>query len=368
MTIPLAHATITPVTGDDGRTDDDAPGLTVQFNPETLEITSRSKLQEEKGEQQDKAPVQVVSGTERSLVVQLIFDETTEGHDVRNETSKIVALMQSGDAVLQDYGRNNTDKAVKVPKLAVFSWGNLAFRGVISECTETLEYFSAEGVPLRASVKFTMQERNAAFSAEQGDSAASPAGGGMALPPETPLPPGGEVGDLARQNGIENRRAPETDEVFELTVNVDAEEGGSVRGSLGNFSSSASVSSKNSSVNASASSGARAQRSASNASGAVQFGLPSASIATGQVGLDAGLGVPADAGGSLGLDAFAELKPPKLSTGAKLDSGVSALAELSAGFGGKGSAQGEASALFTAKAEVGASVDLGALLFGEDDH
>ena len=421
----ITRATLTPATDDTGKADKKAKALTVQFNPETLEVTARSKLQEEKGEKQDQTPVQVVGSTERSMSVQLIFDETTTGNDVRNKTSQIVAMMQAGDAVLKKYGKKKKDKKVKVPKLVTFDWGNFSFRGVIAECNETLEYFSADGVPLRASVKFSMQERNSTFAEETGDASDAPVDGGLALPPETPLPSGPDVDAAARKNGVENKRVPETDEIFPGTPG-NAEEGGAVRGALGGFSESASWSSKNGAVNAFASAGSGMSPGGGGAGGlagagmgagagfgagagdgfgagagaGVSFGLPAAPIATGKAGLGAGFdlgagldlgfeagagaslsggldlsaGLDVSVGGELGLDAFAELKPPKLgAAGASLKSGMAELESLSDGFEAGASASSSAGPgedgemVFTARAEAGASVDLGALLFGEND-
>ncbi len=401
MNAVIKHATLTPLTDDTGKKDPSAKALTVQFNPETLEVTARSKLQEETGEKQDQTPVQVVAGTERSLSLQLIFDETLTGADVRNQTSLLISMMQAGDAVLKEYDKGKKDKKVKVPKLVIFEWGNFAFKGVIAECNETLDYFSPDGVPLRSSISFTMQERESVFAAVEGANAASGVDGGMPVPPDTPLPSGPDVQSMIKQNGGESLRDSSTEEVF-TEPTPDTEEGGSVRGALGGFSESASWSSKNGAVNASASvsGGMDAVNGlggglggGAGAGAGIKFGLPATAIASGKIGLGAGfdLGISADvgfdagiggslrggidlgagldlsAGDSLGLDAFAGLNPPKIDLGGKLASGMSALEDLGASFSGGASAGGDGAALFSAKADVGAKVDLGALLFGEND-
>lgn len=413
MKAVIERATLTPLTDDGGKADPNGTPLPVQFNPETLEVSARSKLQEETGEKQDQTPVQVVAGTERSLSIQLIFDETQTGTDVRNKTSLLTAMMQAGDAVLKKYGKGKKNKKVKVPKLVSFEWGNFAFKGMISECNETLDYFSSNGVPLRSSISFTMQERETAFTATTGKNSAGdlngPTGadGGIKLPPDTPLPSAPDVQAAVKKNGKESLRdgdtgdAGDTDEVF-TEPTPDTEEGGSVRGALGGFSESASWSSKNGAVNASASASAgmdAASGLGSNLGGGagagagIKFGLPATAIASGKIGLGAGfdLGISADVGfdagidGSLrggidlgagldlsvgddlGLDVFAGLNPPKIDLGGKLSSGMSALEDLGASFSGGASAGGQGGALFSAKADVGAKVDLGALLFGEND-
>ncbi|MGC1494438.1 MAG: hypothetical protein WA790_01425 [Sulfitobacter sp.] len=399
MNAVIKHATLTPLTDESGKKDPNAKALTVQFNPETLEVTARSKLQEETGEKQDQTPVQVVAGTERSLALQLIFDETLTGEDVRNKTSLLIAMMQAGDAVLKEYDKGKKDKKVKVPKLVIFEWGNFAFKGVISECNETLDYFSPDGVPLRSSISCTLQERESVFTAVEGANAAGGVDGGMPVPPDTPLPSGPDVQSSLKQNGGESLRDSSTDEVF-TEPTPDTEEGGSVRGALGGFSESASWSSKNGAVNAAASvsGGMDAVNGlggglGGGAGAGIKFGLPATAIASGKIGLgagfdlgisagvgfdagiggslrggiDLGAGLDLSGGDSLGLDAFAGLNPPKIDLGGKLASGMSALEDLGASFSGGASAGSQGAALFSAKADVGAKVDLGALLFGENE-
>lgn len=390
------RACMTPVTTVHG-TWEFGETIHVQFNPETLEITSTSKIEEDKGERQNKTPVQVVAGTERRLSVQLIFDETLTGTDVRNRTTQIVGMMRAGENTLEDYGRNGADKDVMLPSVVLFEWGNMTFQGTISECTETLEYFSAGGIPLRASVKFAMTEQDAVFEPETGADSAPPDDSGMDLPADQPLPPGSDVQDAAQKNGVEDMRNPGTDKLYSGSGSA----GGSVRGALGaNAQASASVGGAGASASASASAGFGAAAGAGIGAGAgVEFGLPAAAVASGKIGFgasaSAGIGLGVDFGGGvslrggagdlgvdlgldqnlslsadvgLGMDAFSGLKDAAATVSggvAKLSGGMAQLsggAGLSLGGGGGGNG----GALFTAKAEVGAKVDLGALLFPEE--
>lgn len=360
----------------------------VQFNPETLEITSTSKIEEDKGEKQNKTPVQVVAGTERRLSVQLIFDETLTGNDVRNQTSKIVGMMRAGENTLDGYGARGADKDVMLPSVVLFEWGNLSFQGTIGECTETLEYFSPTGIPLRASMKFSLTEQDAVFAEETG-AGAPPPNDGINLPPDQPLPPGRDVQQAAADNGVESPRHPETDSLHVADTPETANHGSSIRGALG---ASAKASLQAGPGGLSASAGASL-----GGGGGASFGLPAASIASGRVGLGvsagAGLGISADIGGGvslrggggldlgaavgdaggvslggeadlgLGLDAFSGLKDAS----ASLSGGAATLKGGLGQIGVKaGASSGGGGALFTAKAEVGAKVDLGALLFPED--
>ncbi|MEM8536541.1 MAG: hypothetical protein AAGF56_01635 [Pseudomonadota bacterium] len=409
MTETLLPAKLYPTTDEAGRVKADEPALNVQFNPETLEITARSKLKEETGAKQDKAPVQVVGSTERSMSVQLIFDQTLTGNDVRNDTSQIVGLMAAGDKVLQGYYTRSADRHknnVKVPKIVIFEWGNFTFRGVIAEFNETLEYFSPSGVPLRASVKFTMQERDAGFAAQgAANGAGAPAQPPMSLPDAQPLPSHPGVYKAVKENGNEDARNAGGTEIHTGQKPSEGEGrdvGGSVRGSLGNFSESASATSKNGFANAAASLNANngalsggfgAGLGAGGGGLGGEIGLPAASIASGQSGFGAGAGLGLDAGvsvgvgfgggvalgagaaaglgtdGGLDVGAFAGLKPPKISAGVSLGSGLGDLQDMADGFGGKGSTGADAGlpTIFGEKAKIAEKkVDLAELLFGEE--
>ncbi len=73
----------------------------------------------------------------------LQFDTTQQGEDVRKITLEIAkTMLPTGGA---------TAPTVE------FQWGTFLFSGKISGMQETLEYFSARGVPLRATVQLTME-------------------------------------------------------------------------------------------------------------------------------------------------------------------------------------------------------------------
>lgn len=418
MTTTPRRALITRMTDDTGRvirSPGPAHETEVQFNPETLEVTARNQVQVDRGKRQNKPPVQVVTSSEMSLSVQLVFDETTTGTDVRARTARLAALMRPGDTTLAGYGENNADVAAKIPAIVKFEWGSFVFLGALNEFTETLEYFSADGIPLRASVKLSLTDQQASFAPPgEGPARGSDVSGGLPLSGDAPVPAGDDRGAMqavAQQNGVENLRLPETDTLF-----AGGGAGASIRGALG----------------AGISGGASAGFGAG-AGGGASFGLPAAAVASGQagIGLSAGLGggiglsagggggvslgggvgggfgiggaggvgmsgagftAGASAGGAsagftagasasaVGLDAFAGLKPPKplsvsvgaakgvlggalsLSAGASVGAGVSAGAGigLSAGGGVGGGFGGGAGA----QAEVGATLNLAEILFG----
>lgn len=344
MTVPTARALITPHTDAAGRVIDNPTEeqiIRVHFNPETLEVTARNQVQVDRGKRQNKPPVQVVTSSEMTLSVQLVFDETLTGLDVRARTGRIAALMRPGDATLVGYGERDADVAAKVPSVVRFEWGSFLFVGSITEFTETLEYFSAEGIPLRASVKFSLADQLASFAPPSGRTPQSDVSGGLPVSNDAPVPAGGDreqMQEVARQNGVENLRLPETDTLYPQAAGGAA---ASVRGALG----------------AGASAGASAGLGVGAGGGAGgRFGLAASAVASGQVGLGlsagAGLGLSAGAGGGASLGGGAGL-----GTGAS--AGFGASAGLSAGGGTVGSFSASSSASASASAS-GVSVSASA--------
>ncbi len=74
--------------------------------------------------------------------MELLFDTSQSGDDVRNMTLAISKMMQVPD-------QNNAPNVQ-------FSWGTFVFTGIIQSMDETLDLFSERGVPLRATVRLSM--------------------------------------------------------------------------------------------------------------------------------------------------------------------------------------------------------------------
>jgi hypothetical protein len=146
MTDPT-RAILIPVDGpaDKG---DPAKGITVQFNPGSLKVSLSNSLKaNEKSENQSAA--QYVDKSASSLTVELIFDTSIEDDDVRNRTKAIAEAfmkpVESGDEQL-------------APKRCLFQWGAFEFVGLMQSFDETLDFFSPEGTPLRATVGLKLSE------------------------------------------------------------------------------------------------------------------------------------------------------------------------------------------------------------------
>lgn len=182
--------------------------IIVDFNPESLQYTIANNL-ENKGKGNKKK--QYISDSTAKLTIDLIFDTTGLGEDVRLKTIKVAKFMEP-----------NIDKA---PPEVSFEWGLYTFRGMVESYKETIDYFSANGVPLRASVNITMSSQDKVF--EGGSDAKNAGTGGSAGLPNSAIPvaanngkgatdvatKGGDPGagkTIAGNNGLENMRFPGT--------------------------------------------------------------------------------------------------------------------------------------------------------------
>ncbi|WP_372659512.1 hypothetical protein [Hydrogenophaga sp.] len=166
--------------------------IKVHFNPATLQFTVSNTL----------APAangggsrQFVSQTVAKLTMDLVFDTTASnpggevsgGEDVRTYTDRMVKL-------LNPFG----PEGERTPPVVELSWGAYKFVGTIEQYRETLELFSADGVPLRASVNLTMSNDSYKFeSAKFGKTKSDPNQG----TPAVQVPGGGGPSDVANAGG-----------------------------------------------------------------------------------------------------------------------------------------------------------------------
>ena len=193
--------------------------IEVHFNPETLDITYTNTVQ--KGNRNQ--PAQVVNETTAKLSMELVYDTSMKGTDVRADTHKIASMM---DPAQQTPRRRNAAE-VKVPAIVIFQWGTVLFEGYIDSYKERVEFFSPEGVPLRAVVTLSLTQQQRSFSPVQGRtnqrngdlSSDSNAQVKQLGQKDNLTKTAGNLGDtnsgkqVAKDNNIENMRHPEVDEI-----------------------------------------------------------------------------------------------------------------------------------------------------------
>ncbi|MCI0744214.1 MAG: hypothetical protein L0Y58_02310 [Verrucomicrobia subdivision 3 bacterium] len=122
--------------------------IKVHFNPVSLQYTVTNTMKDEGSGNKRK---QVVGQSTGKLTMDLIFDTTDSGKDVRQSTLQIAAFM--------------TPLADRSVPIVVFRWGTLKFQGMAESYKETLDFFSGDGVPLRASINLTLAQQDAVFEA-----------------------------------------------------------------------------------------------------------------------------------------------------------------------------------------------------------
>ena len=154
----------------------------VQFNPQTMRLNFANE--DNSGSQ--SPPRQTTGSGTSKLAVELIFDTTTDGSDVRKNTEKIAYFVKAKP------GDNDRPAQPGVS----FEWGSFIFRGVIKSIDETLDYFSDEGVPLRATISLSIARPNIEFI--QAPNRARPPGQSPATGATAPLEPARANDNLQR--------------------------------------------------------------------------------------------------------------------------------------------------------------------------
>ncbi|WP_255494588.1 LysM peptidoglycan-binding domain-containing protein [Sulfurovum sp. bin170] len=114
------------------------------FNPNEYTETLTNIYKEDELVGLKNAIDQFKSIKEGDLTLNLLFDTTSEGIDVR------VQLFN-----LDDISR--MDKKLHAPPPCQFVWGSLTFYGVVSEYSRKFTYFYSDGTPARANVTLKLK-------------------------------------------------------------------------------------------------------------------------------------------------------------------------------------------------------------------
>ena len=213
--------------------DKDCP---VQFNPESLKVSFANQISKPEGApaKKGKPPTQFVGQGTTKLSLQLWFDVTAlippeqkEETDVRNLTKKVSYFITP---------KQGESAEKMIPPIVRFSWGSFQFDGIMESMEESLEFFSSDGRPLRASVNIGLTQQEIT---EVTPLAVTPPG--VQPPPTRPLtqaPAGSSVQsiadsqgkgdnwqDIAAANNIENPRMLQPGQLLDMNVSVGASVG-----------------------------------------------------------------------------------------------------------------------------------------------
>jgi hypothetical protein len=167
----------------------------VQFNPESLKVSFANQIVQPQGGDQSagNAGRQFVGAGTTKLALQLWFDvnamDKDPVDDVRKLTQKVIYFMTPQDS--------EADPTKKAPPGVRFVWGSFKFDGMVDGIEESLEFFSPEGKPLRASVSLTLSQQK--ILVEFQDTAGVPSRPGQA--PLNAAKQGDSVQNMAAKSG-----------------------------------------------------------------------------------------------------------------------------------------------------------------------
>jgi hypothetical protein len=137
---------------EDYQAGDSSKTVKAHFNPQSLRVTYQN--QSAGGEQPGGSSRQRTGHATTKLAVELLFDTTANGTDVR-ELSDCVAFFIRPDEEAGSGSNSN-----RVPPAVLFAWGSFLFPGVMDSMDETLDYFSENGVPLRATISLSITRQS----------------------------------------------------------------------------------------------------------------------------------------------------------------------------------------------------------------
>jgi len=162
---------------------DGTPLIEVHFNPASLVYSVENSVAKQSG-----APktVQYAAQFSGKLTMDLQFDTTDTGSDVRTITNQVALFMQpaassSGAASSAappsaNSGAGSQSAPEKAPQVVSFQWGTYEFRGIMDSFKETIDFFSADGVALRALVSIGLSRQDMVFDENANFSGAATSG------------------------------------------------------------------------------------------------------------------------------------------------------------------------------------------------
>jgi len=200
MTDQLQRARLIPFDAAGNRVEE-RRAIELDFNPETLTLVVQSGQARDRG-RRGHQEVQHVGNSHATLSFDAIFDTTRpkerdgtqqngerepERLDVRHKTSAIANLLQGP-------GRGDSS-----PRRVRFHWGTVIFDGILKSFSETLDYFSADGVPLRSKVSVSIDQQDFRYQVNADQ-----------LTAQRSMPGVNQANDVARLNDL--------DSLFDTTV------------------------------------------------------------------------------------------------------------------------------------------------------
>lgn len=191
----------------------DNASMAVHFNPSSLVYTVENKAQQTSGRPRKQQFVAQFSG---KLTMDLQFDTTDTGDDVRTVTNKVARFMQplaNATHAADEANMKNPTQPAYAPPVLMFKWGSYEFKGIMESFKETIDLFSSEGVALRALVSIGLARQDQVL--DEGTDFSPAATSGSLIPTaagdsvQSAATKGGDpraARQLASDNGLESMR------------------------------------------------------------------------------------------------------------------------------------------------------------------
>jgi Contractile injection system tube protein len=192
--------------------------LAVHFNPASLVYSVENSVAQQSG---GPRRVQYVAQFSGKLTMDLQFDTTDTGSDVRTVTNQVALFMQASanataaaqNSAPPSANGNSSSPPPKAPPVLLFQWGSYQFQGIMDSFKETIDFFSADGVALRALVSIGLSRQDQVF--DEGANLSGPTSAGSLVPSSSGdsalsmATRGGDPGaarQLGAANGLESLR------------------------------------------------------------------------------------------------------------------------------------------------------------------
>ena len=201
--------------------------VTVQFNPQTLKLNYQNQFAG--GNQAQGSSPQFAGTSTTKLSMELWFDATLPVFGTTQPNGDVRKLTEDIAYFMQVQNTNSNQQQTRTPPQLKFQWGSFVFTGTMESMDETIDLFSPEGVPLRASVSINLTKHDLNF--EFGTpGASSPNAAGVT--PLTAAKAGDSIAQMAAQagisdwqgvaraNGITNPRNLQPGALIDLSISV----------------------------------------------------------------------------------------------------------------------------------------------------
>jgi nucleoid-associated protein YgaU len=121
--------------------------IPVMFNPPEYQLQVTNQFAEVGVPGLGSSLLQFVRGSAKTLTMELFFDTTNLGIDVRLHTELVLNL-------------TSLNSETHAPPRLLFLWGSLIFPCVLESVTQTFDFFNTLGMPLRARLNVTLKEHD----------------------------------------------------------------------------------------------------------------------------------------------------------------------------------------------------------------